>query len=151
ELDQWFTGSFDPMSGTCGAVTLEFDMLQELLDALAAQGGHYQVAVQARQVAFSPPPGLIFPHKVLCVSVVNHNAILARTDLQSSIFQWSNPQSAEFVNRVFLPTPIGTVPLPRVWVSVDAEFHGKAFRFIGTHLEAVAPNIRELQGAELRA
>ncbi len=59
ELDQWSTGPLvDPMTGTCGAVTLEFDLLQELLGALAAQGGHYRVAVQVQQFAF-PPSGAI--------------------------------------------------------------------------------------------
>src|SRR5262249_48720203 len=44
----------------------------------------------------------------------------------------------------------GTIPIPRVWVSVDAHFHHHAFRFIGTHLDDVA-GMRELQGGELRA
>ena len=150
ELDQWFTGPFDPTSQTCGAVTLEFDMIQELLDALAAQGGHYEVAVQAQQFAFPPTPGWILPATFLCVQVVNYNALLARTDLGSSTFQWSNPQSTPFTDGVVLPNPVGPVPLPRVWASVDAAFHGSAFRFIGTHLEPADPGVRELQGHELR-
>ena len=44
EVDQWYTGTFDPVAGTCGTMTLEYDMLQELLSALAEQGGHYEVA-----------------------------------------------------------------------------------------------------------
>ncbi|EHP41621.1 hypothetical protein OR16_19006 [Cupriavidus basilensis OR16] len=151
ELDQWSSGPFDQATSTCGPVTREFDMLPELLNALAAQGAHYQVAVQAQQYAFPPTPGLILPSTFLCVQVINQIAILARTDLDPSLFQWSNPLSAQFANSVFLPTPIGTVPLPRAWVSVDAKFHDKAFRFIGTHLESAVPYIRELQGAELRA
>jgi hypothetical protein len=43
------------------------------------------------------------------------------------------------------------VPLPRSWASVDAEFFGHPFLFIDTHLESFDANIRELQGAELRA
>lgn len=151
ELDQWSTGSFNPFTGTCGPVTLEFDLLQELLDALVSQGAHYQVAVQAQQYAFPPTPGLILPSTFICAQVVNHVAILARTDLDVSKFQWSNPQSDQYANKLFFPTPLGTLPEPRAWVSVDAEFHGKAFRFIGTHLESVDPNIRQLQGGELRA
>ncbi|MGA8238805.1 MAG: hypothetical protein WB918_19995, partial [Candidatus Sulfotelmatobacter sp.] len=42
EVDQWYTGTFDPVAGTCGTMTLQYDMLQELLSALAAQGGHYE-------------------------------------------------------------------------------------------------------------
>jgi hypothetical protein len=150
ELDQWSSGPFNPVSGQCGPVTLEVDMLQELVDALAAQGAHYEVAVQAQQYAFPPTPGLILPSTFLCVQVVNYVAILARTDLNSTKFQWHNPQSGQYVNRLFFPTPVGTLPLPRAWVSVDAEFHGRAFRFIGTHLESVVLQIRELQGGELR-
>ncbi len=111
ELDQWFSGSFDPVTQTCGPVTLEFDLLQELLDALAARGASYEVAVQARQFAFPPTPGLI----------------------------------------VLINTPLGPLPEPRAWVSVDANFNGKPFRFIGTHLESTDPAIRRLQGGELRA
>jgi len=154
ELDQWSTGPLvDPMTGTCGAVTLEFDLLQELLGALAAQGGHYRVAVQVQQFAFPPTPGLIPPDTYLCVAVVNRNAILARTDLRTSKFQWGNPQSAQFKSSVsFTPPPLGQeVPVPNAWVSVDATWNGKAFRFIGTHLQANDATVREQQGAELRA
>ena len=31
EVDQWYTGTFDPIAGTCGTMTLQYDMLQELL------------------------------------------------------------------------------------------------------------------------
>lgn len=150
ELDQWFTGPLDPSTFTCGSMTLEFDMLQELQAALAAQGAHYQLAVQEQQYAFPPTPGLILPGTFVCVQVVNHVAILARTDIAPSKFQWSNPESGQYESRLFFPTPLGTLPLPRAWVSVDATSHGRGFRFIGSHLESVDPGIRELQGAELR-
>jgi len=150
ELDQWSTGPLDPTTFTCGSMTLEFDMVQELLDALAAQGAHYELAQQAQQYAFPPIPGLILPSTFLCVQTVNHVAILARTDLDPSKFLWSNPQSAQYVNTLYFTTPVGTLPLPRAWVSVDATSHGRNFRFIGTHLESVDPTIRRLQAAELR-
>lgn len=150
ELDQWSTGPLDLSTFTCGSMTQEFDMVQELLDALAAQGAHYKLAQQAQQYAFPPIPGLILPSTFLCVQTVNHVAILARTDLDPSKFQWSNPQSAQYVNTLYFPTPVGTLPLPRAWLSVDATSHGRNFRFIGTHLESVDPTIRQLQAAELR-
>jgi hypothetical protein len=149
ELDQWSTGPFDFSNNTCGATTMEFDMLQELQDALAAQGGHYEVAAQAPQYAFPPIPGLT-ASGFLCVQVVNNIAVLARTDLAPSKFQWSNPQSGHYASTLFFPTPVGILPLPRAWASVDALSHGGAFRFITTHLESVVPAIREQQGTELR-
>jgi endonuclease/exonuclease/phosphatase family metal-dependent hydrolase len=151
EVDQWYSGTFDPIAGTCGTMTLQYDMLQELLSALATQGGHYKVAAQVTQYAFPPTPGLILPATYVCVAVNNYNVVLARTDLPSWVFQWSNPQSGQFVNEVLLPTPVGPVPLPRSWASVDAQFFGHSFRYINTHLESFSANIRELQGGELRA
>jgi len=151
EVDQWYTGTFDPVAGTCGTMTLQYDMLQELLGKLSAQGGHYEVAAQVVQYAFPPTPGLIPPADYICVSVNDYNVILARTDLPSGVFQWSNPQTGTFVNEVVLPTPLGPVPLPRSWASVDAEFFGHSFLYINTHLESFDASIRELQGGELRA
>jgi hypothetical protein len=132
-------------------MTLEFDMVQELLDALAAQGGHYQVAVQKQEIAFPPTPGLILPSTFICVAVVDYNMILARTDLDPGLFHWTNPQYGQFVNMVYLSTPVGPVPVPREWESVDVQFQRRAFRFVGTHLESDDAAIRELQGGELRA
>ena len=151
EVDQWYTGTFNPNAGTCGTMTLEYDMLQELLSALAAQGGHYEVAVQVTQNSFPPVPGLIPPSNYFCVALNDYNIILARTDLPSWVFQWSNPQSGQFVNELVFQTPVGPLPYPRAWASVDAQFFGHAFLYINTHLESFDPNIRELQGGELRA
>jgi len=151
ELDDWYTAPFNPSTGMCGTPTLEFGMLQELQDALAAHGAHYALAEEARQYAFPPIPGFISPSTFLCVSLVNHVAILARTNLDPEKFQWSNPQSAQYATALQFPSPIGLLPLPRAWVSVDVTFDRRAFRYIGTHLESLVPAIREAQGAELRA
>ena len=151
EVDQWYLGSFNPADGTCGAVALQYDMLQELMDALAAQGGHYQIAKQVQEIAFPPTPGLIPSSGFLCAAVTDNNVILARTDINPNIFRWSNPQSGQFATAAFLPTPVGTIPITRSWASLDVQFHGTTFRFIGTHLESFVPLIREAQASELRA
>ena len=159
ELDQWTTAPLDLSSFSCGSGATEFDMLQELNDALLAQGAHYKVAVRQQQYAFSPIPGAIFPAgPFVCVGLVNEIAILARTDLDSPKFRVSNPQSAQYTASLFFPTPTGAVfPFPRAWASVDASFHGRSLRFITTHLESVDTtpflgfSIREVQGGELRA
>jgi hypothetical protein len=83
--------------------------------------------------------------------VNDYNVVLAHTDLPSWIFQWSNPQSGQFVNELVLPTPIGPVPYPRAWATVDAQFFGHSFLYVNTHLESFDSTIRELQGGELRA
>ena len=151
EVDQWYTGTFDPITGQCGSMMLQYDMLQELLSALASEGGHYQIAVQVTQSAFPPTPGLIPPSTYICVAVTDYNVILARTDLPAWVFQWNNPQSGQFSKHISLPTPVGLVPQPRAWASVDAKLFGQAFRYIDTHLDSSSSSIRELQGGELRA
>jgi len=149
ELDQWSTGPFNPVSQQCGAVSVEYDMLPDLMAALEAQGAHYEVVVKKTNWIIPPTPGLIPPASFLCVQVVDTIAILARTDIPNQL-EWGNPQSQDFTNILMFPTPFGTVPFSRSWISVDASFNGKAFRFIGTHLESVAPAINRLQGEEIR-
>ena len=151
EVDKWFSGPFDPVHQTCGATSMEFDMLPELLAALAAQGAHYQVAVQAHQYVFPPTPGLIPPSTFLCVQVTDDNVILARTDLQPQKLQLSNAQSGRFSDILSVTTPVGAIPLPRVWESVDVTTDQKQFRFINTHLESMDESVLLSQGAELRA
>lgn len=85
EVDQWYTGAIDPVAGTCGPQTLQYDMLESLLAALAADSGHYQVAVKVTQYAFPPTPGLIPPSTYICAAVNDYNVIPARTDLPSWI------------------------------------------------------------------
>jgi hypothetical protein len=126
-------------------------MLQSLMDALAAGGGHYQVAAKVPEFVFPPTPGLIPPSNYICAAVNDYNVVLARTDLPAWAFSWTNPQSGQFTNIVTLPSPVGPIPLPRSWASVDAEFFGHPFRFIDTHLETFSSAIREAQGGELRA
>jgi hypothetical protein len=150
EVDQWYLGTFNPLTG-CGTMALEYDMLQELTDALAAQGGHYQVVQQVPEIRLPATPGLIPPNTFLCAALTDNNVILARTDLNPRSFQWSNPQSGQFAAYVPFTTPNGTVSITRSWASVDVQFHESAFRFIGTHLESFVPIVREAQGAELRA
>jgi endonuclease/exonuclease/phosphatase family metal-dependent hydrolase len=150
ELDQWSSGPFDPIAQKCGTLTPEFDMVQELLDALAAQGGSYDVAVQGQQYDIEAP-GLISPNTFLCIHAVNHVAILARTDLDRSKFYWNNAQAGQYVARNVFDIPdVGQFPAPRAWVSLDAQFHNKTFRFIGTHLDSDNATVRGQQGEELR-
>ena len=149
ELDQWSTGSFNTATGQCGPVSIEFDMLPALMNALEAQGAHYTIANQARNWFIPPTPGLIPPTTFLCVQVVDTVAILARTDLGSRL-QVTNPQTSPFEHILYFATPLGTVPFSRGWISVDASFNDRTVRFIGTHLESVDADIRRQQGEEIR-
>lgn len=154
EIDQWFTGSYDPGTNTCGTPTLEFDMLTDLMAALNDQGAHYKVAKLNQQWAIPMVPGYIWQtNTFVCVGVIDYIAVLARTDLPNLVITATDAQT--YHNILYFPVP-GTdpqayLPWPRGWISVDAAFNGKPFRLIGTHLESVdVLNLRGLQAEELR-
>jgi hypothetical protein len=155
ELAQWSSGPFDQATQTCGPVTTEFDMRQDLTNALAGLHAAYTLAYEAIEAQIPPTPGLLVNGQFLCVAMTNYVAVLARTDLGSE-FSRSNPQSGQYNAKVYFNCPEGPFcpegrfPSPRAWVSVDAVFHGKPFRFIGTHLESDDANVRRAQAAELR-
>jgi hypothetical protein len=146
EVAHWASGEFDPATQTCGAVSTEFDMLQELSNAL---GHAYTLAYQGVEYSFPPVPGLIAStNAFLCVQLQNYVAIIVQ---MGSNLKWNNAQSGQFISHTSVTTPLGPFNLPRAWVSVDVNSDEKVFRFIGTHLESVDASIRRLQGAELRA
>lgn len=147
ELDQWSTGPYNPLTGQCGSLSVEFDMLPTLMNELESLGGQYEIANQ-RQNWVITAPGLILPQTFLCVHVMDRIAILARTDLPTKL-QWSNPQGSLFDNILVFHTAVGPVPFPRGWLSIDATFNGRDFRFIGTHLESEDADVRKAQGDEI--
>ncbi len=148
ELDQWSTGPYNPVANLCGPLTVEFDMLPTLMNELTSQGAHYEIAKQATNWEVGPAPGAI-PPTYLCVKVIDTIAILVRTDLPTKL-QWTNPQGAIFDNVLTFPSAVGPIPFNRGWVSIDATFNGREFRFIGTHLESENADIRRAQGEEIR-
>jgi len=151
EVDQWYTGPFDPSTQTCGSTTLEFDMLPELLHSLAVQGGHYQVAVQALQYAYPPTPG---------TDPAQHLDLRAGGQLQRDPGE-NGPRPRD------LPVEQSTVRALRLhslsqqsyWRHTGAESLGvgrravqqPGFCFIGTDLDATDANVRALQAGELRS
>jgi endonuclease/exonuclease/phosphatase family metal-dependent hydrolase len=149
ELDQWYSGPIDPTTLSCGPLSLEFDLLQELLNAL---GPSYQLVYEAPQYQLPTVPGVIASTGTfLCVAARNYIAVLARADLPPSVLQLSNVQSAQYTSEAFFKTPVQSFPEPHAWIAVDVDFNGEAVRFIGTHLESGDANVRRAQGGELRA
>lgn len=151
ELDRLSVGSFDPVNHQCGALSVSVDMLSALMAALASAGASYEVALLAPALDLPPVPGVALTGQPICVQLASNNAILARTDLGPTHLRLTNPQTGQFHNIPVLSTPLGPLALGRSWLSVDVLFYGQQFRFIGTHLEALDPGLRRLQGAELRA
>ena len=112
-----------------------YDMLQELLDALNAQGQHYKAVAVVNQFQLQGP----LPDFVNFVSATDTDVLLARSD--EGDLQLSNVQSSKFSTLLTFPTLIGPLTILRGWGSVDATLHGQSFRFIVTHLENVVPQV----------
>ncbi len=154
EVATWSTGP------TKDNLTMEFDFLQLLLDALAAQGVPYTPVASLTHFDVTLPSSLGYLRNTWRV------AILARADLQPEDFPFTNVQTAPWSpsatlsyrlpaldNSVDCPVPLTgslcVMPFPRGWASADVTYRGKQFRFIGAHLESrsASRNIRE--GLEL--
>ncbi|MHB8577260.1 MAG: endonuclease/exonuclease/phosphatase family protein [Dehalococcoidia bacterium] len=143
EVSLWRTGPlFQP---TPSATTVTFDALQSLLDALAQQGLHYAPLAIATNSDAELPDVAIGAD----VRTTDRDVLLVRMDLGGQL-EWSNIRVQHFTATLTFPSPtLGNVRVPRSWLSVDVTYHGKAFRFITTHLESVSAAIQAAQGAEL--
>ena len=138
EVFQWFTGPL----GSPPATTVAEDQLQSLLDALAQQGLHYAPVAISKNADIEAPSNLGFD-----VRLIDHEVLLARTDLPDLTL--SNIQVHHFVHLFSANSIIGTITIPRGWISVDATIKGKTFRFLTTHLDSVSSTVRAAQGNEL--
>ena len=139
--------TFPPIP-TPNATTVEFDLLQLLLDRLAARGLHY-TPVAIIQNVDAEAPGLT-PEGVCCrdIRLTDRDVILARTDLVEDL-EILNPQAHNFVINLMVPFFGGTFTIPRGWASVDVRVGDTALRFVTTHLESVIPSIPVIQAIQL--
>jgi endonuclease/exonuclease/phosphatase family metal-dependent hydrolase len=133
------------------ATNVSLDYLQILIDALNVRGLKYEPIVV--QTAFdSEVPGLI-NGSLVDLRLTDREVILARVDIKD--FTLSNTQGAQFAANFTLTTPLGSISIPRAWVSVDVTFDkGDKARIISTHLEPLlhpqlSPIIQGLQADEL--
>ena len=129
------------------ATQVMWDQLQSLTDALAARGLHYSVVAVNNLMDAEVPTPLGFDFRM-----TDRDAMLARTDLPASVFALSNVQQGIYQSEwVFGDPVLGTIPVPRGWMTVDVQMGAAHFRFVNTHLESPpAPNeCQEAQAAEL--
>ncbi|MFN8488085.1 MAG: endonuclease/exonuclease/phosphatase family protein [Caldilineaceae bacterium] len=139
----WRTGpAFDPAPAT----TVQVDFVQLILAELARRHASYKILVSAPGFDAESPTILGFD-----VRLSLQDVILVRTDSKTEDLKLSNIQTGRYTAILTLPSPAGAITFPRQWASVDAKLHGKSFRFVTTHLEAVAAPVRVAQAQELLA
>jgi endonuclease/exonuclease/phosphatase family metal-dependent hydrolase len=125
------------------AVTVQSDLLQSLLDALAGLGQHYAVVAIVPGLDAQAPSTLGFD-----VRLTTQDAILARTDLPADEFKLSNLQIEQFAVKLTAASPVGPFTIPRGWAAIDVKRRNGRFRFVTTHLD-VFPPAQLAQAAEL--
>lgn len=143
EIATWHIGPFVGAHPFALPVPVNEDFTQELLAALAADGKQYAVASRHDNNFTLAFP--IFTAKgPVAVGMVESGVILARSDLHGQL-KLSNPQSGTFNARLpLIPNPLDPDPphgfqFTNSWQSIDVTTRGRSFRFITTHLDALAP------------
>lgn len=144
EVATWHAGAFDAQHPFALPAPVTEDFTQVLLEAIAAEGMRYKVASR-HDGNFTLAFPVATPTGLMAVGMVESGVILARADLPPGQLKLSNPQSGTFVARLpLIPNPLDPDPphgfqFTNSWQSVDAKVRGKTFRFITTHLDALAP------------
>jgi len=139
------------IGGTTPAEDTLYNYLHILLAELQSRGLDYYVAgiIQNSDVelpmitGFTPPPD---PQPTFDdIRLTDFDVVLAKSDVVVS-----NVLAANFQIQLEVPIDPNTIiEIPRGYIAVDAEVRGKKYRFVNTHLEAFAEQIRVLQTQEL--
>lgn len=144
EVATWHAGAFDPQHPFALPAPVSEDFTKVLIAALAAKGAHYAV-VSRHDNNFTLAFPIVTPTGLMAVGMVESGVILARTDLPPGQMKLSNAQSGTFNARIpLIPNPLDPDPphgnqFTNSWQSIDVKVRGKSFRFITTHLDAIAP------------
>lgn len=154
-LQEVFTVSTGPSKDE---LTVEFDYLQLLQQALAAQGAHYTPVESVETWTATVPT--TFGYSRASWRIV----ILVRTDLKDEHFYVTNVDGAQFLARISYPLaalngspdcPNLTtnspclMPWPRGWAYADVNYRGHQFRFVDATLESNSTSKNIAQGVEL--
>jgi len=110
------------------------DYLQLFMDALAARGLNYEVAVSVENADVELPTAnlnlLDCPAPFFDARLTDYDVTLRRSDVEISLAIGNNYQ-ANFP----VPGPAGTIEFTRGYNIVDANVKGRSYRFVNTHLE----------------
>ena len=130
-------------TGAPPASTVQWDLVALVMAELDRLGLHYTLVSKLQTLDAEAPSTLGFD-----VRVTMQDAVLARSDVDG--FSWSNVQAQRYQAVLQFPSPVGNIPFPRGYISLDVSLNGHAFRFVTTHLE-VEPHVQLAQANELAA
>jgi hypothetical protein len=145
EAAVWRRGDFGVLDGpTTPATIVVYDYLQLLLRELAALGDPYEVVVIQEEGDNEVPSTLGYD-----IRLTDRDVIIAKAGLPLDELNLTNRQSANYATNLSFVTVAGPVTIKRGWTSVDATANRRTFRFVNTHLEALAAFYRAAQANEL--
>jgi endonuclease/exonuclease/phosphatase family metal-dependent hydrolase len=127
------------------ATAVTFDLLQSLLQELAARGVRYEtVAVTPGLDAEVGPTPLGFD-----VRLTLRDALIVRADLlEEGLVKLSNLQIRHYVAAPRQLTPFGVFGDTEGYAAIDVTWRGRQFRFVTTHFD-VSPALAVPQALEL--
>ena len=143
EVALWRT-QFPADGAATPATDVAYDFLAILLDAIHAQGVDYYAAVVSTNTDAELTGA--FPSGLMDVRFTDRDVILARREPLLTI---NGTSSGHFSFNLTVQTIAGPFTSLRGWTAVDANYAGRSFRFVQTHLEAFADPIRDFQAQEL--
>lgn len=141
-------------------LTMEFDYLQLLLQALTDQGAQYVMVASKQTWDAIIPTTTGFARGTWSV------VLLARADLEPADFSFSGSQGGTFTATLVVHLyaldghsdlcPVALkldgscrMPWPRGWAFTDVFYRDKVFRIIGAHLDSASALLEVPQGLEL--
>jgi len=135
--------------GESPAEDVVYDYLQLLLDALADRGTFYTVAAVASEFDVELPMLNVFTDGLDDARIIDHEAILVRSDLPPGQLGVHNPQVGHF--QYIIEVPDLGIYVDRGWCSVDVFVRGRQFRYVCAHPEPSEslPELNHAQIAEL--
>ncbi|ATB34091.1 hypothetical protein MEBOL_007592 [Melittangium boletus DSM 14713] len=117
--------------GTSPAQALQVDLLPMLLGELESRGLHYREVARVQNSDVEVPLRTSATPTYDDVRLTDFDVILVRSDVGVSGVRGGN-----YLARREVSAPgLGRMTLPRGWVSLEAEVHGRHYRFVSTHLE----------------
>lgn len=140
EVVQWSTG-------TPGAMTIKYDFLRLILEALRTEGVFYTPIAITRdldQVVPLDTNGNLMRFK-------DRDAVLLRVDPPPVVRPY-DIQVGTFSQLFQIKNPLtGSVPLPRGWIAVDSTIGEAKCRLVTSHVESIDHAIQLAQARELIA
>jgi endonuclease/exonuclease/phosphatase family metal-dependent hydrolase len=147
EITTVLQGPFDP--NVHSATTVVEDQLQLLKEALQHRGLQYKVVAVQKNSDVEVPAFTLDFTGVMDVRLIDHDAILVRSDLPVSQLKIENVTMDHFSNELVYPIMGNGVTFWRGWIALDVKFRGKPYRFVTTHLETFYLPIQYGQALEL--